>query len=67
MDTTKLDTRHLEKSIEAHSKEVLKLSDTVKNLGRTVELLIRQLERVNTTLGTANELKRHSAAPSAQK
>lgn len=55
----KIDTKSLEKSIDGSARNVERVNDTLKQLDRTLNMLIRQLEKMTTAINTTNEITRH--------
>lgn len=56
----KIDTKSLEKSIDASSRNTEKVNETLKQLDRTLNMLIRQLEKMTTAINTNNEIRRNA-------
>ena len=55
----KIDTKSLEKSIDGSARNVERVNDTLKQLDRTLNMLIRQLEKMTTAINPTNEITRH--------
>lgn len=54
------DTKNLEREISSLAKETTRSADTVKELTRTLSLLVRQIEKVVDRLSQQNELMRNA-------
>lgn len=56
----KIDTKSLEKSIDTSSRNTEKVNETLKQLDRTLNMLIRQLEKMTTAINTSNEIRKNA-------
>lgn len=54
-----VDTRPLEKAIAAQAKAIERQTEYIKQTEKTLNALIRQLEKLVTTMATGNEIRRH--------
>lgn len=62
MAANELNTRTLERALSDHAKDVARLNDTLKQLNRTFEMLMRHLEKLNAGIAASNELAKHSSS-----